>query len=388
MSDLPTEQQPALILCGDARTATAHLPPSCVHTSCSSPPYFNQRDYEIAGQIGLEPTVEGYVQSILDVTDEVYRLLRPDGTFWLNLGDKFANDGKWGGRTSGKHVAGLHGQTATGRRRVQTGFAPKELIGIPWRVCFAMQEQGWILRSAITLCKLSPMSESVADRPTQATEMLFMFVKNPEYYYDTYAARRWSDDPAQGHLQTKLAHQVGDKINGDGNLWTYWPFRSANTSAQHYAAYHPDLPARCIDLGTSAKGYCPTCGEPWVRVFDKKRIPTRPGKNTKIDYQELKDKADQLLYGNRDSQRHMTEVTHQGWRSTCAHDATPPTSAIVYDPFSGSGTTGVVAIQKGCRYLGVELNPAHVEATYRRLAEPLGIGGLFALPTADSADNR
>lgn len=352
MNNLPTEQNPAVILCSDARTATAHLPPNCVHVSCSSPPYFQQRDYEIAGQIGLEETVEAYVQSLVAVYAEVFRLLRPDGSCWVNLGDKMAN---------------------------------KQLLGLPWRFAFALQEQGWILRSAITLCKLSPMSEPVDDRPTQATEMLFMFVKNPDYYYDTYAARRWSDDPAQWHLQTKLAHQVGDTIHGDGNLWTYWPFRSANTSAQHYAAYHPDLPARCIDLGTSAKGYCPTCGAPWVRVFDKTRIPTRPGAKGKT---VVKGEKSGDVVGNRDPERHVTEVTHQGWKPTCDHNATPLTSAIVYDPFSGSGTTGVVAIQKGHRYLGVELNPVHVQASYARLAEPLGIGGLFALPNNGDADNR
>src|SRR5271166_3802041 len=126
-----------MILRADAR----HIPlrDGCVQTCVTSPPYWGLRDYGVNGQIGLEATPDAYVATMVGVFREVKRVLRDDGTVWLNLGDSYANDTKWGGSTGGKHAGGLHGETGIGRQKVLTGLKAKDLIGIPWRVAFALQ---------------------------------------------------------------------------------------------------------------------------------------------------------------------------------------------------------------------------------------------------------
>jgi DNA modification methylase len=157
----------------------AHLPLAGASVQCvvTSPPYWGLRDYGIAGQLGLEPTPEAYVANMVAVFREVRRVLRDDGTLWLNLGDSYANDTKWGGSTSGKHVEALHGNNGIGRGKRDTGLKAKDLCGIPWRLAFALQADGWVLRSEIIWSKPNPMPESVADRPTKAHEQLFLFSK-------------------------------------------------------------------------------------------------------------------------------------------------------------------------------------------------------------------
>jgi DNA modification methylase len=140
------------------------------------------------GQIGLEPTPEEYVRHLVEVFREVRRVLRDDGTFWLNLGDSWANDSKWGGTTSGKHAEGLHG-TPVGRGKRTTGLKSKDLVGIPWRVAFALQDDGWFLRSDIIWEKGNPLPESVKDRPTKSHEYIFLLTKNANYFYDIDAIR-------------------------------------------------------------------------------------------------------------------------------------------------------------------------------------------------------
>src|SRR5690606_5966837 len=137
-----------------------------VQTCVTSPPYFGLRDYGVDGQIGLEPTPDEYVAQMVEVFRCVRDVLADDGTLWLNLGDSYANDGKWGGSSGGKHAAALHGNTGIGRGRRFTGAKPKDLLGIPWRVAFALQADGWYLRSDIIWHKPNPMPESVTDRPT------------------------------------------------------------------------------------------------------------------------------------------------------------------------------------------------------------------------------
>lgn len=166
---------------GDCRTILPTLPASTFQSCVTSPPYYGLRDYGVGGQIGLEQTPDDYVQQLVEVFREVHRVLHDDGTLWLNLGDSYANDGKWGGSSSGKHRAALHGNTSIGRGRTSTGAKPKDLLGIPWRVAFALQAEGWWLRSAIVWHKPNPMPESVRDRPTSAYEMVFLMAKSQQY---------------------------------------------------------------------------------------------------------------------------------------------------------------------------------------------------------------
>ncbi len=149
------------ILLGDALATLRTLPSESVHCIVTSPPYWNLRDYGVSGQLGLETTPEEYIAQMVAVFAEARRVLRADGSLWLNLGDSYANDGKWGGSTGGKHAQGLHGASGVGRGKRHTGLKPKDLIGTPWRVALALQADGWWLRSDIIWHKSNPMPEPV-----------------------------------------------------------------------------------------------------------------------------------------------------------------------------------------------------------------------------------
>lgn len=168
------------ILHGDALEQLRALPDNSAHCCVTSPPYFGLRDYGVPGQIGLEASVEEYVARLVEVFAEVRRVLRDDGTLWLNLGDSYANDTKWGGNGSGpdskNYTSGLGGYVGQKAKR-HTGLKPKDLIGVPWRVAFALQAAGWWLRSDIIWAKPNPMPESVTDRPTRSHEYLFLLAK-------------------------------------------------------------------------------------------------------------------------------------------------------------------------------------------------------------------
>jgi len=165
----------------------------------TSPPYYGLRDYNVAGQLGLEETPQEYVVQLRNLFREVRRILKPDGTCWLNLGDSYANDAKWGGHSSGLHVTSANqscvGNLPGNQRKRSTGFKQKELMGMPWRVAFALQDEGWYLRSDIIWQKPNCLPESVKDRPTKSHEYVFLLTKSPHYYYDgdSIRERRTSD---------------------------------------------------------------------------------------------------------------------------------------------------------------------------------------------------
>jgi DNA modification methylase len=191
----------ATLLHGDCREVLVGLPADSVHCCVTSPPYWGLRDYGVAGQLGLEPTVGEYVEKLVAIFREVRRVLRADGTCWLNLGDSFAG-GKIGrddcgvgdlarraaayGTGTGKHSE-LAGKAR--QRKPTDGLKPKDLVGVPWRVAFALQDDGWWLRSDIIWAKPNPMPESVTDRPTKAHEYLFLLAKSPRYFFDAEAVK-------------------------------------------------------------------------------------------------------------------------------------------------------------------------------------------------------
>lgn len=303
---------------GDCRTSLAAMPEASMHCCVTSPPYFGLRDYGHDGQIGLEPTPDEYVAQMVDVFREVKRVLRDDGTLWLNLGDSYANDGKWGGHSGGKHDYGNGGlvHQPIGRMKKYPGLKPKDLIGIPWRVAFALQADGWYLRQDIIWHKPNPMPESVRDRCTKAHGYLFMMSKSERYYFDSAAMQ----EPATG--------------------------RSPGTKA-----------------GLLAYSF-------------KRRTATTPPPGKPTQHREDREDVSYLDTRNKRSVWTVATSPFKGAHfatfppaliEPCVLAGSPP-GGVVLDPFGGAGTTGLVAARNGRVGVLCELNPEYVDMAERRIA--------------------
>lgn len=251
------------VINGDCRKILSMMDDGDVDCCVTSPPYFGLRDYGVDGQLGLEATPEAYVAEMVAVFREVRRVLRDDGTLWLNLGDSYANDGKWGGSTGGKHAAGLHGDTGIGRRKTHTGMKPKDLIGIPWRVAFALQADGWYLRQDIIWHKPNPMPESVKDRCTKSHEYLFLLSKSERYYFDAEAikepaiqAGRVRSDKMGGNEGDDVHHSPGGTFEGADtrNKRDVWTIATKPYRGAHFATFPPELVRPCILAGCRKGG--------------------------------------------------------------------------------------------------------------------------------------
>ncbi len=385
---------------GDCREVLARLPERSVHCVVTSPPYWNLRDYGVEGQLGMEETPWEYIDNMVEVFSQVHRVLRDNGTLWLNLGDTYCQDDKWGGRSGELH----RGVFPRPRKARHSGLKPKDLVGIPWRVAFALQADGWYLRQDNIWHKPSPMPESARDRTTTSHEYLFQFSKSPRYFYDDVATM----EPVTGN-----AHSRGDGVNPKSRVPSGWDTRAGNhrektgrypTPKQnesfaaavnelvttrkkrsvwtiaavpfkgaHFATFPPDLVTPCILAGTSERGCCPMCGAPYERLTEKTRRPTRPGRDNVND---------QTGMANRDSQRHVTDIVTIGWEPPCdchkqgekpsdfatftrgwysANLHAIPDNCTVLDPFCGTGTVGQVARQYGRDFIGVELSQEYID---------------------------
>jgi DNA modification methylase len=309
------------ILVGDCREQMRTLPERSVHCCVTSPPYWGLRDYGVGGQLGLESTPEEYVARMVAVFAEVRRVLRDDGTLWLNLGDSYAGAGWGGGGNRKGNEHGQHDSPALSKVRGWTpdGLKPKDLIGIPWRVAFALQADGWYLRSDIIWAKPNPMPESVTDRPTKAHEYLFLLSKSERYFYDAEAVKEGADTAphAAGYVSgaeyavgpmSRNGHsqREGDQTrvwaaDGRRNRRSVWTIATQPYSEAHFATYPEKLVEPCVLAG------CPEGG-------------------------------------------------------------------TVLDPFNGSGTTGAVACRLGRNYIGCELNPEYVTLAHRRIGQALKPG--------------
>lgn len=339
---------------GDALACLRQLPSEAVHCVVTSPPYWGLRDYGVSGQLGLEPTPGEYVAKMVEVFREVWRVLRKDGTLWLNLGDAYRN---------------------------------KRLIGIPWRVALALQEDGWWLRSDIIWHKPSVMPESVTDRPTKAHEYVFLLTKSARYFYDAEAVAEGTANPSGiGRVLARWGGQkaVARPISGavatgnEGanaayvgqatrNRRTVWRITTKPYPGAHFAVFPPELPEICIKAGTSETGCCPGCGAPWERVVeggcyapDVVEVGVRQVDDSR------QDKARRLDGKSAEWRRAQAARRTTGWRPTCEHDSNP-IPCTVLDPFAGSGTTLMVALRLGRAALGIELNPDYVELSRARI---------------------
>lgn len=385
----------AAIHVGDALDVLSRLPDGHFHTCVTSPPYWGLRDYGEDGQLGLEKTPEEYVGRLVEIMRGVRRVLRGDGTLWLNLGDSYANDSKWGGITGGKHVSALHGSGKVGRSRRRTGLKAKDLVGIPWRVALALQADGWYLRSDIIWAKGNPMPESVRDRPTRSHEYIFLLTKQARYFYDNEAIKEESAaaDPMHAHryaqayeaydARTGETGQPGNVNNkgihsrpgevGRRNARSVWMINTRPFPGAHFATFPPDLAERCILAGTSKRGCCPSCGAPWERQVER----CFDGEYNDKEAAAQRLRSDGVTSGGTERvtlgrTEHLSTKT-TGWGATCSCDAGEPVACRVVDPFCGAGTAGLVALSLGRDFVGAEINPDYAEMARARItsASPL-----------------
>lgn len=264
------------LLHGDCRALLPTLAAGSVQTIITSPPYFQARDYGVPEQIGLEATPTAYVAALLEVFRLSRRALRDDGTLWLNLGDCYAQDTKWGGQSGGKNTSSVKGGYL--RRRSHTGLPDKNLIGIPWRVAFALQDDGWILRNEIIWEKPNGMPESVRDRLTMTHETIFLFAKQADYFFDVEAIREEAvsgdRNPPRGSRGARVPNRglrKQEELASDAthhgryanlNAWqpqdlrrrrTIWRIPTANSRDKHYAMFPEELVEICV-LASSRAG--------------------------------------------------------------------------------------------------------------------------------------
>jgi len=374
---------------GDVLESLRDLPDNSVHCVVTSPPYWGLRDYGHDGQIGLEETPEDYVAEIVKVFSEIRRVLRDDGNCWLNLGDSYASaGGSHGSRSDNQTGVGASRVHASGggdkcARKPPSGNKPKYLIGIPWRVAFALQADGWWLRQDIIWSKPNPMPESVRDRCTKSHEYVFLLTQSQRNFYDAEAIKveasvatmernkhkfngafkgQFSGTPGEERWQEGRAIEkpqfAADGLANRRSVWTITtkPFRGA-----HFATMPPDLAETCIKAGTSKGGCCPYCGSPWQRVTERTKL-TRKRPN---DYVKRTGEA-----GTGTSCANSVAgvaVKTLGWSQTCKCEQHEPVPCVVLDPFTGSGTTLYVAEQLGRDSIGIELNPEYLDIAEKRL---------------------
>lgn len=313
---------------GDALTTLKQLEASSVDMCLTSPPYFRLRDYDDAGQLGLESRVDDWARSLRDIAREVHRVLVPTGTLWLNLGDTYA-------------------------MQVRQGAPAKSLLLAPERVARLLQEDGWILRNKIVWAKPNPMPSSVRDRLTASYEVVYFFAKQPRYHFDLDAIRAPHTSPKRNQNHTPSRHPPrrqdwrgpnANRTNGlaalqregraghplgknPGDVWT---IPTASGTGSHHAAFPRALAERCILAGTPV-ARCRTCRAPWAS-------PVRRLGHTAV---------------------------RLALQPPCSHQG-PPEPGVVLDPFIGSGTTAVAAEALDRNWIGIELNPTFTsEATQR-----------------------
>lgn len=381
---------------GDALERLREMPDESVHCCITSPPYWGLRDYGVDGQMGLEETPEQFIASMVEVFAEVRRVLRADGTLWVNIGDSYA--GSWAGNSmrpeGGKQREGnpgfqpLDDRVPARNGTIPTGCKPKDLIGIPWTLAFALRADGWYLRRDIIWAKPNPMPESVQDRPTSAHEYLFLLSKSRQYFYDAEAIRepatyagpngRQLSPYAQGFARRTAEEEEErqDKQRGHGrrhagfnerwdsmskeeqqslgrNKRSVWTIATRPFPDAHFATFPPDLVKPCILAATSPK-YCAICGMPWLRLTDTSY--ENPGNRPTNGPRSVERKHETAGYAKRLEKR----VTTLDWQPTCDH-AEGGSVARVLDPFAGAATSGLVASQLGRDFVGIELNPEYVE---------------------------
>jgi DNA modification methylase len=409
---------------GDATEVLSQLPENLVHCCVTSPPYWGLRDYQAEGQYGLEQSPQEFVEVMRRVFGEVRRVLRKDGTCWLNLGDSYCSSPAGNKTPSGFSQTRPSRMTSNGDQETVAipkqgygGLKPKDLCLIPARVAIALQDDGWWVRSDIIWDKKNPMPESVTDRPTKSHEYIWLMSKRAKYFYDADAIREPLSEStlmeiakgykgesrkdydlanAQDASDTKRRIIEGKRkqytesmacggsnfknhygtfnVNGEPiinpsgrNKRDVWTVNTHPYPDAHFATFPPKLITPCILAGTSEQGCCVRCGAPWKRITETTRtFESGSGKSGRMPTGK---RPDGMCNGGETLDVRRGPVTHvntMGWEPTCKCGAdTEP--CIVLDCFNGSGTSGVVALQYGRNYIGIDINAKYLDMTIARL---------------------
>jgi DNA modification methylase len=364
---------------GDALSVLKDMPDGVFQCCATSPPYWGLRDYGVEGQLGLEKTPEEYVARMVEIFREVRRVLRDDGVLWLNLGDSYAGSSGSGGATPKQ--ATNAGSFHNGGVRIAPGLKPKDLVGIPWMVAFALRADGWYLRSDVIWHKPNPMPESTRGRPTKSHEYCFLLAKSKDYFFDDEAiaedavGKNKHDLTGPGYAAPGQSPNTGSRGADDGqqpvegakrHVRSVWTISTVGYKEAHFAVMSPELARRMVASGSSERGACASCGAPWQRIL----------KRTKAVI-ELSERAHEKREAGLATTCHSTmtsppKMETLGWEPSCecrTSEGEPPDTmpCLVLDPFNGAGTTGLVAAQGGRDYVGIELNPEYAEIARRRI---------------------
>lgn len=346
-------------------------------------------------QIGLEANISDYIETLVGVFRALRPALRDDGTLWVNLGDSYSAGGNGGGATT-KQASNVGSHLPP--KRVP-GFPPKCLLMVPARFALAMIDDGWVLRSQIRWCKRAAMPESVTDRPTSAVEEIFLFAKTGHYWYDAEAVKEPNAEGAVARFAGNPAITRGDKYRGmDGQTAAAAAFsmpewlptgRNARNfmllgpepfADAHYATFPSSIPRFAIRAGCPPR-VCARCGTPWKRLVERETVPkekrTGRGWLAGIAGQDNWESGTPTHSGLGNDDAHVS--TTLGWAPTCAHEDAGFVPGTVLDPFMGSGTTAMVAVEEGRRWLGIDLDERAVEWCRQRLdGRQIRMGGLEA----------
>jgi DNA modification methylase len=338
-------------------------------------------------QLGMEDTPEEFVENLVRVFKEVKRVLRDDGTVWLNLGDSYYNYRPGKGQSLSKQSVSNTDQDlpqdCARRGNKIAGLKEKDLVGIPWRVAFALQADGWYLRQDIIWHKPNPMPESVRDRCTKSHEYIFLLSKNPKYYYDNEAIKEDAKTPAVSRNKMGEGYQAdytkGKRFSDGERVWgstkknkrSVWTITTKPYKEAHFATFPTDLIEPCVLAGCPEK-VCVQCSEPYKLKVDIKRIPRWELSPNDPRYRPSKyENAHDSLNGN--TRHSVTETKPLGLEKQCDCQTNETKGGTVLDPFGGSGTTGVVAIKHNRNAVLCELNEGYIDLAEKRLNDGFDI---------------
>jgi DNA modification methylase len=367
------------------------IPDNEVQSIITSPPYWGLRNYHVDGQLGQEKTPEEYVENLVKVFREAKRVLRDDGTLWLNLGDSYAS----GGMSNPSSKSTLGGGKDLGAadysitRKVPNGLKPKDLVGIPWLVAFALRADGWYLRMDVVWEKRNAMPESVKDRPTKAHEYVFLMSKSERYFYDHEAIKEPAICADSGR-ESRQRGEFGGKtkalkgreafraICATRNKRSVWTVSTKPFPGAHFATFPPDLIRPMILASTSEYGACGSCGAPAKRVIelgepdlDWQRA-CGGDKEGKYAGQAQKDYAREGAENASEVKARilagMRERRTVGWEPTCNCGCDPENiiPCVVLDPFGGAGTVSLVAKELLRDSIYIDIKPEYLQMAVER----------------------